>query len=97
VPGPASGPRRLHGHGGGYLLAEALHQAQGDYQAAFAAYEGNLRPEIERRQKDGRGLAGSCLPRNLLEIALTHLLLNMAFWPRGGHFVREANWGEELD
>jgi 2-polyprenyl-6-methoxyphenol hydroxylase-like FAD-dependent oxidoreductase len=82
------------GMAGGYLLAEALHEAQGDYQTAFAAYEGKLRPEIERRQKDARGLAGSFLPHNRLEIELTYLMLKVAFWPGVGTlFARQIGVG----
>lgn len=43
------------------------------------AYQQQLRPEIERRQKDARGLAGSFIPRNKLEIWITYFFLRMAF------------------
>jgi 2-polyprenyl-6-methoxyphenol hydroxylase-like FAD-dependent oxidoreductase len=66
---------------GAYLLADKLHTADGDYKTAFPAYQRSLQPEIERRQKDARGLAGSFVPRNRFEIAVSHFLLNAAFWP----------------
>ena len=69
------------GMAGAYLLAEELHKAGGDYQVAFPAYQKQLRPEIERRQKDARGLAGSFVPRNKFEIWMTYFFLNMAFKP----------------
>jgi 2-polyprenyl-6-methoxyphenol hydroxylase-like FAD-dependent oxidoreductase len=69
------------GMAGAYLLADELHKADGDYRAAFPAYQQTLKPEIERRQKDARGLAGSFVPRNKFEIAISHFLLNAAFWP----------------
>jgi 2-polyprenyl-6-methoxyphenol hydroxylase-like FAD-dependent oxidoreductase len=69
------------GMAGAYLLASELHKANGDYKIAFPAYQQTLRPEIERRQKDARGLAGSFVPRNKFEIAISHFLLNAAFWP----------------
>jgi hypothetical protein len=40
-----------------------------------------LKPEIDQRQKDARGLAGSFVPRNRFEIAISHFFLNAAFWP----------------
>ena len=69
------------GMAGAYLLASELHKADGDYKVAFPAYQQTLKPEIEHRQKDARGLAGSFVPRNRFEIAISHLLLNAAFWP----------------
>lgn len=66
---------------GAYLLADELYKAGGDYKTAFPAYQHALQPEIERRQKDARGLAGSFVPRNNFEIALSHFFLNAAFWP----------------
>jgi 2-polyprenyl-6-methoxyphenol hydroxylase-like FAD-dependent oxidoreductase len=69
------------GMAGAYLLASELHKANGDYKIAFPAYQQTLKPEIERRQKDARGLAGSFVPRNKFEIAISHFLLNAAFWP----------------
>jgi 2-polyprenyl-6-methoxyphenol hydroxylase-like FAD-dependent oxidoreductase len=69
------------GMAGAYLLASELHKANGDYKIAFPAYQQTLKPEIERRQKDARGLAGSFVPRNRFEIAISHFFLNAAFWP----------------
>jgi 2-polyprenyl-6-methoxyphenol hydroxylase-like FAD-dependent oxidoreductase len=66
---------------GAYLLANELHKADGNYKIAFPAYQQSLQPEIEHRQKDARGLAGSFVPRNNFEIAMSHFLLNAAFWP----------------
>jgi 2-polyprenyl-6-methoxyphenol hydroxylase-like FAD-dependent oxidoreductase len=69
------------GMAGAYLLASELHQADGDYTIAFPSYQQKLQPEIKRRQKDARGLAGSFVPRNNFEVKLSHFLLNAAFWP----------------
>ncbi len=35
---------------GAYLLANELHQANGNYRAAFQAYQDKLKPEIDQRQ-----------------------------------------------
>ena len=69
------------GMAGAYLLADELRKADGDYKTAFPAYQQSLQPEIRRRQKDARGLAGSFVPRNRFEIAMSHFFLNAAFWP----------------
>ena len=66
---------------GAYLLADELRKANGDYKIAFPSYQEKLQPEINRRQKDARGLAGSFVPRNHFEIRLSHFFLNAAFWP----------------
>jgi 2-polyprenyl-6-methoxyphenol hydroxylase-like FAD-dependent oxidoreductase len=69
------------GMAGAYLLASELHKAYGNYRTAFPAYQQMLKPEIDQRQKDARGLAGSFVPRNRFEIAISHFFLNAAFWP----------------
>ena len=69
------------GMAGAYLLAEELHKAGGDHRVAFPAYQERLKPEIDRRQKQARGLAGSFVPRNRLEIAMAHLMFNVALLP----------------
>ncbi|MBV6450138.1 MAG: hypothetical protein MHPDNHAH_00859 [Anaerolineales bacterium] len=66
---------------GAYLLADELHKADGDYKTALPAYQAKLKPEIEKRQKEARGLAGSFVPRNKFEISLSHFFLNAAFLP----------------
>jgi 2-polyprenyl-6-methoxyphenol hydroxylase-like FAD-dependent oxidoreductase len=66
---------------GAYLLADELRQAEGDYRLAFPAYEEKLKPEIDRRQQEARNLTNTFVPRNRFEIAMSHFLLNAAFWP----------------
>lgn len=69
------------GMAGAYTLAEELHKADGDHENAFHIYQQKLKPEIERRQKDARGLAGSFVPRSKLAISVSHFFLNAAFLP----------------
>ena len=69
------------GMAGAYLLGDELQKADGDYRVAFPMYQQRLKPEIDRRQKDARGLAGSFVPRNNLEITMAHLLFNVALFP----------------
>jgi 2-polyprenyl-6-methoxyphenol hydroxylase-like FAD-dependent oxidoreductase len=69
------------GMAGAYILAGELHNAEGDHTSAFRAYQAKLQPEIIRRQKDARGLAGSFIPANNFGIALTYFFLKTAFLP----------------
>jgi 2-polyprenyl-6-methoxyphenol hydroxylase-like FAD-dependent oxidoreductase len=66
---------------GAYVLADELRRAHGDYQLAFQAYQGRLRPEIEQRQLEARKLAGSFVPDSQLAIWLTTAFLKFAFLP----------------
>lgn len=69
------------GMAGAFLLAEELYKADGDNNVAFPAYQQRLKPEIHRRQKEARGLAGSFVPANKFAIAMTYFFLNAAFLP----------------
>jgi 2-polyprenyl-6-methoxyphenol hydroxylase-like FAD-dependent oxidoreductase len=69
------------GMAGAYLLADELYKADGDYKIAFPAYQQRLKPEIIRRQKEARGLAGSFVPENNFAISMTYLILKAAFLP----------------
>ncbi|HXD08621.1 MAG TPA: FAD-dependent monooxygenase [Anaerolineales bacterium] len=69
------------GMAGAYLLADELYKADGNYKVAFPSYQQRLKPEIERRQKEARGLAGSFVPENNFAIAITYFFLNAMFLP----------------
>jgi 2-polyprenyl-6-methoxyphenol hydroxylase-like FAD-dependent oxidoreductase len=49
---------------GAYLLAGELAQARGDHRVAFAAYEHQFRPFIEKKQKAARRFASTFAPRS---------------------------------
>jgi 2-polyprenyl-6-methoxyphenol hydroxylase-like FAD-dependent oxidoreductase len=66
---------------GAYILADELRQAEGDYQAAFKAYQARLEPEIDERQKNAQGLAASFVPDNEFALWIMHQYLKVAFWP----------------
>lgn len=76
-------PSLLAGEGSSMAMAEAytlageLHAAGGDHVRAFAAYEGKLRPYVERKQKGARGFAGSFVPRTALGLWLRNLSLEV--------------------
>jgi 2-polyprenyl-6-methoxyphenol hydroxylase-like FAD-dependent oxidoreductase len=66
---------------GSYVLASALHEAEGDYSLAFPAYQEKMRPLINDEQAKARKLASSFIPKNRFEIWLTTLALKAAFLP----------------
>ncbi len=69
------------GMAGAYMLADELHKADGDYKVAFPAYQQKLKPEIDRKQKEARGLAGSFVPGSKFEVAMAYFFFNVALLP----------------
>jgi 2-polyprenyl-6-methoxyphenol hydroxylase-like FAD-dependent oxidoreductase len=51
-----------------YVLAAELNRAGADYRAAFARYEGRLRPFIEGKQKSARNFARYFAPNSRLQL-----------------------------
>ncbi|HJS19059.1 MAG TPA: FAD-dependent monooxygenase [Anaerolineales bacterium] len=84
------------GMAGAYLLADELYKADGDYNVAFPAYQEKLKPEIERRQKEARGLAGGFVPDNRFGIALTYLFLKVMFMPGFRSLFRKQIGAESI-
>jgi 2-polyprenyl-6-methoxyphenol hydroxylase-like FAD-dependent oxidoreductase len=66
---------------GAYLLATALHEADGDYQRAFPAYQAQLKPEIDQRQVQAQKFANTFVPGSRFGIWLTYAFLRLAFLP----------------
>lgn len=66
---------------GAYLLATALRDGDGDYARAFAAYQAELKPEIEQRQVQAQKFASAFVPGSRLGIWLTYAYLKLAFLP----------------
>ncbi|MEV0584544.1 FAD-dependent monooxygenase [Nonomuraea sp. NPDC050310] len=64
--------------GGADRLGAALERHPGDIPAALAAWEDELRPEAEQKQKLGRRVKGVYAPRNALLLELTQLPLRLA-------------------
>ncbi|MEW9700402.1 FAD-dependent monooxygenase [Paenibacillus sp. SI8] len=81
----AYGPSPLSGQGtslalvGAYVLAGELKLAQGNYTKAFAAYEQEMRPFVERNQKIGRTAAGGMVASSSLKIMLQNWMLRVPF------------------
>lgn len=62
--------------GGAYVLAEALHKHT-DYQSAFRAYEQQMRPPIETRQKNARSFAKAFVPGSKWEMTVQRMIMNL--------------------
>ncbi|ORV10891.1 FAD-dependent monooxygenase [Mycobacterium celatum] len=61
-PGPAVGGSTSLAVIGAYVLAGELARADGDYQAAFAAYEQRMREPVRRSRAFARGAAKTVVP-----------------------------------
>lgn len=57
-----------------YVLAGEMQRANGNYQAAFAAYEARLHSFIDRKQLAARKFASSFAPRSELGVLLVSLV-----------------------
>lgn len=75
---------------GAYILAGELKKADGDYRAAFAAYEALFRPFIVGKQKAAARFAGSFAPKTRFGIFLRNQVTRVmtvpfiADWTMGG-------------
>ncbi|BBY05574.1 hypothetical protein MNVI_08920 [Mycobacterium noviomagense] len=61
-PGPAVGGSTSLAVVGAYVLAGELARARGDYRAAFAAYERQMREPVRRSRAFARGAAKTVVP-----------------------------------
>ncbi|MFT4471960.1 FAD-binding domain, partial [Arthrobacter sulfonylureivorans] len=60
-----------------YVLAAELQRSEGDYPAAFAAYERQLAPLVRAKQDAAIGLGAAFAPRNRLQLLLRNTVLNL--------------------
>ncbi|MFC5832774.1 FAD-dependent monooxygenase [Nonomuraea insulae] len=67
--------------GGADRLGTELERHPGDLPAALAAWEAELRPEVDKKQKLGRRVKGVYAPANPLLLWLTQLPLRLAALP----------------
>jgi len=66
---------------GAYVLARELKHADGDYAQAFANYERQFRPFIERKQKSARAFASSFAPKSRFGLFLRDQILRLSAIP----------------
>ena len=58
------------------MLAHALHNAP-RYDDAFIQYQEQVKPFVERHQKNARGIARTFLPQNTLELVAQRLFMKL--------------------
>jgi 2-polyprenyl-6-methoxyphenol hydroxylase-like FAD-dependent oxidoreductase len=82
---------------GAYILAGELHKAGGDHAKAFAAYEGRMRPFIDRQQRDAERFAPAFAPRTRFGLFVRDTVLNLLkFRPLAVWFTRR-NFADAFD
>lgn len=64
-----------------YTLAGELHKACGDYNAAFAAYEAELKPFLHEKQKSASKMVTFFAAKSYISIMLVRLGINLASIP----------------
>lgn len=79
---------------GGYVLAEELRVAGGDYKRAFAAYERKLRPFMLRQQEMAARFAGSFTPKTRLGLFVRDCIVNLMNVPWLGVWLTRRMLGE---
>ena len=68
---------------GAYVIARELERHDGDYSAAFAAYEAKLKPAVTKRQDDAAAFARYFIPSARSRPWLRRLVIKMMFSPLG--------------
>ena len=66
---------------GAYVIARELARHEGDYSAAFAAYEAKLKPEVTERQDDAAAFARYFIPSTRSRPWLRKLTIKLMFSP----------------
>jgi 2-polyprenyl-6-methoxyphenol hydroxylase-like FAD-dependent oxidoreductase len=66
---------------GAYVMARELERNDGDYMAAFAAYEAMLKPEVTKRQDDAATMAHYFMPTKRSWPWLRRLTITLIFSP----------------
>ncbi len=75
-----------------YVLACALHEANGDYRAAFAEYERRLAQLVREKQDAAIGLGAAFAPRNRTQLLLRNMVVGLMAIP----FVANRAMGRSL-
>jgi 2-polyprenyl-6-methoxyphenol hydroxylase-like FAD-dependent oxidoreductase len=79
----AAAPSLLAGQGSAlamveaYVLACALHEADGDHRAAFAAYQSRLQSVVRTKQDAAIGMGSAFAPRNRAQVLLRNVALGL--------------------
>jgi len=79
---------------GAYVLAGELHEADGDFERAFPAYERRLRAFILRQQDAAARFAGSFTPKTRVGLFLRDRVVNLMNVPGVGVWLTRQMFGE---
>ena len=60
-----------------YILAGELHRAGDDYRAAFAKYQKQFGPFVQRKQRSALKFAGTFAPRSKFSMAVRNAVMNL--------------------
>lgn len=78
---------------GAYVLAGELKEASGDYQTAFAAYEQELKPFIEKKTKEARGTGLQLVPGSTILLWVRNQVLKLFSLPFASRLVARMTYG----
>jgi 2-polyprenyl-6-methoxyphenol hydroxylase-like FAD-dependent oxidoreductase len=81
----------------GYVLADALRQAQGDHRRAFRVYEEKLRKFIEGKQKGAESFASAFAPRTALGLWARNQAIRLMAWPPLAKFFMRSALKDDID
>ncbi|MGI4871153.1 MAG: FAD-dependent monooxygenase [Janthinobacterium lividum] len=74
---PASGQGTSLALVGAYVLAGELYQARGNYAAAFASYQHEMRTFVQQNQQLGVAIAKDMVPASALEVGVRNLIVRL--------------------
>jgi 2-polyprenyl-6-methoxyphenol hydroxylase-like FAD-dependent oxidoreductase len=60
-----------------FILAGELYRAAGDYQSAFARYQGHLEAFVRRKQRSAMKFAGTFAPKSRFSMVVRNAIMNM--------------------
>jgi 2-polyprenyl-6-methoxyphenol hydroxylase-like FAD-dependent oxidoreductase len=75
-----------------YILAGELHRAGGDYRSAFAQYQRQFSPFVQRKQRSALKFAGTFAPKSRFSMAVRNAIMNML----GVRWIAEFAIGRDL-
>lgn len=80
-----------------YVIAGELRRFQGDYGAAFLAYERQFVPFVHRKQKAALRFASTFVPRSQTSIFLRNLVMRLMKWNLVAEMVVRGDFSDRLD
>jgi 2-polyprenyl-6-methoxyphenol hydroxylase-like FAD-dependent oxidoreductase len=82
---------------GAYLLAGELALASGEPGTAFARYEAQFRPFVEKKQRGAEGFGNQFAPRTVFALRMRNTLTHLMKLPLLGEWMMRAMVGDDFD